>query len=127
MLGSARIAAVEVSAVKKGLIVFLVVAALIVLVSPGIIGRIAEESVDESFQRAAQENDEIVVTSEAFSREKRDHMEALGATLTLLESPTGGTTKDLTLRMIATAKELAETPGSFWADQLNNECRSIRR
>ena len=46
MLGSARIAAVEVTVVKKGLIVFLVVAALIVLVSPGIIGRIAEQSVD---------------------------------------------------------------------------------
>lgn len=32
-----------------------------------------------------------IVTSDAFSREKRDHMQALGARLTLVPSPTGGT------------------------------------
>lgn len=53
---------------KKGLLVILVVIAVIVFVSPGIIGRIAEKSVDESFQRAVQENDDIVVTSESFDR-----------------------------------------------------------
>src|SRR5712672_2058177 len=37
-----------------------------------------------------------IVTSEAFSKEKRDHMTALGARLTLVASPTGGTTKALT-------------------------------
>jgi hypothetical protein len=68
VLGSARIAAVEVSAVKKGLIVFLVVAALIVLVSPGIIGRIAERSVDENIEWADTESDEIVVTESMFDR-----------------------------------------------------------
>ena len=36
---------------KKGIIVLLIAIALIVLVSPGIIGRIAEESVDENLQR----------------------------------------------------------------------------
>ena len=61
-----------------------------------------------------------IVTSEAFSREKRDHMAALGAELTLVPSPTGGTTKALTLAMIETARGLAEEPGSFFADQLNN-------
>jgi cysteine synthase A len=62
-----------------------------------------------------------IVTSEAFSKEKRDHMAALGARLTLVHSPTGGTTKALTLEMIARAKAIAEaTPGSFWTDQLNN-------
>ena len=55
-------------AVKKGFLVILVVVAVIVFVSPGIIGRIAEESVDDSFQRAAQESDDIVVTSESFER-----------------------------------------------------------
>jgi cysteine synthase A len=61
-----------------------------------------------------------IVTSEAFSKEKRDHMQALGARLTLVKSPTGGTTKALTLEMIETARKLASTPGSYWTDQLNN-------
>lgn len=62
-----------------------------------------------------------LVTSEAFSREKRDHMAALGARLTLVPSPTGGTTKALTLEMIAVARQIAAArPGSFWTDQLNN-------
>ncbi len=61
-----------------------------------------------------------IVTSEAFSKEKLDHMRALGARLTLVESPTGGTTKALTLEMIETARRLAAAPGSYWTDQLNN-------
>lgn len=61
-----------------------------------------------------------IVTSDAFSKEKRDHMSALGARLTLIPSPTGGTTRELTLKMIETAREMASTPGSFWVDQLNN-------
>jgi cysteine synthase A len=61
-----------------------------------------------------------IVTSDAFSKEKRDHMTALGARLTLVSSPTGGTTKALTLEMIETARKLAEAPGSYWTDQLNN-------
>jgi cysteine synthase A len=61
-----------------------------------------------------------IVTSDAFSREKRDHMTALGAQLTLVESPTGGTTRALTLEMIETARKLAAEPGSYWTDQLNN-------
>lgn len=61
-----------------------------------------------------------IVTSEAFSKEKRDHMKALGARLTLVASPTGGTTKALTLEMIETARRLASAPGSYWTDQLNN-------
>jgi len=54
--------------VKKGIVVLLIVIALVVLVSPGIIGRIAEESVDENLQRAADDNEEIAVTSEHFDR-----------------------------------------------------------
>src|SRR2546425_6108188 len=61
-----------------------------------------------------------IVTSDAFSREKRDHMTALGARLTLVASPTGGTTKALILEMIETARRLASAPGSYWTDQLNN-------
>jgi cysteine synthase A len=61
-----------------------------------------------------------IVTSDAFSKEKRDHMAALGARLTLVASPTGGTTRALTLEMIETARKLASAPGSYWTDQLNN-------
>jgi cysteine synthase A len=61
-----------------------------------------------------------IVTSEASSKEKRDHMTALGAKLTLVASPTGGTTKALILEMIETARSLASAPGSYWTDQLNN-------
>ncbi len=61
-----------------------------------------------------------IVTSDAFSSEKRNHMAALGARLTLVPSPTGGTTKALTLEMIETARRLAAAPGSYWTDQFNN-------
>ncbi|MDQ6892622.1 MAG: cysteine synthase family protein [Acidobacteriota bacterium] len=61
-----------------------------------------------------------IVTSDAFSREKRDHMAALGARLTLVASPGGGMTKALTLEMIEIARGLAAAPGSYWTDQLNN-------
>jgi cysteine synthase A len=61
-----------------------------------------------------------IVTSDAFSKEKRDHMAALGAELTLVPSEGGLTTKKLILDMIETARELSREPGSFWTDQLNN-------
>jgi cysteine synthase A len=61
-----------------------------------------------------------IVTSEAFSGEKRAHMQALGARLTLVASPTGGTTRALTLEMIETARQLASAPGSYWTNQLDN-------
>jgi cysteine synthase A len=61
-----------------------------------------------------------IVTSDAFSKEKRDHMQALGARLTLIKSPTGGTTKALIHEMIEAARTLASAPGCYWTDQLNN-------
>ncbi len=61
-----------------------------------------------------------IVTSDAFSKEKRDHMAALGAELTLVPSEGGLTTKKLILDMIEAARELAREPGSFWTDQLRN-------
>ncbi len=62
-----------------------------------------------------------IVTSEAFSQEKRDHMAALGAELTLVPSEGGLTTKKLILDMIETARGLAREPGTFWTNQLENE------
>jgi cysteine synthase A len=61
-----------------------------------------------------------IVTSEAFSQEKRDHMAALGAELTLVPSEGGLTTKKLILDMIETARGLAREPGTFWTNQLEN-------
>jgi len=61
-----------------------------------------------------------IVTSEAFSQEKRDHMAALGAELTLVPSEGGLTTKKLILDMIEVARKLSERPHTHWTDQLNN-------
>jgi cysteine synthase A len=61
-----------------------------------------------------------IVTSDAFSQEKRDHMAALGAELTLVPSEGGLTTKKLILDMIETARALSREPNTFWTDQLNN-------
>jgi cysteine synthase A len=61
-----------------------------------------------------------LVTSDAFSLEKRQHMEALGARLHLVRSPDGGSSRAQTLEMIDRARQLASSPGSYWTDQLNN-------
>ncbi len=61
-----------------------------------------------------------IVTSDAFSREKLDHMCALGAELTLVPSEGGLTTKKLILDMIETARAISREPGTYWTDQLNN-------
>jgi len=61
-----------------------------------------------------------IVTSDAFSQEKRDHMAALGATLTLVPSEGGRTTKQLILDMIEAARALSREPDTYWTDQLNN-------
>ncbi len=61
-----------------------------------------------------------IVTSDAFSREKRDQMAAYGAELTLIPSEGGKTTKKLILDMIDTADKISRKPGSYWTDQLSN-------
>jgi cysteine synthase A len=61
-----------------------------------------------------------IVSSDAFSREKLDHMAALGAELTLVPSEGGLTTKKLILDMIETARKLSQQPHTYWTDQLNN-------
>ncbi len=61
-----------------------------------------------------------IVSSDAFSKEKRDHMAALGAALTLVPSEGGLTTKKLILEMIETARGLSREPHTYWTDQLNN-------
>jgi cysteine synthase A len=61
-----------------------------------------------------------IVTSDAFSRDKLLHMEALGAELVLVPSEGGLTTKKLILEMIETARELSRAPNTFWTNQLSN-------
>lgn len=68
MLASSRNSLPGDASVKKSIVVLLVIAAVIVLVSPGIIGRIAEESVDNNLQWAADENQGFAVTSAIFDR-----------------------------------------------------------
>ncbi len=61
-----------------------------------------------------------IVSSDAFSQEKLDHMTALGAELTLVPSEGGLTTKKLILEMIEAARELSAQPNTYWTDQLRN-------
>ena len=62
-----------------------------------------------------------IVTSDAFAREKLDHMKILGAKLQIVRSESGGMTEKLTRDMIEAARIIAEGPDSFWTDQLNNK------
>jgi cysteine synthase len=62
-----------------------------------------------------------IVTSDAFSIEKRNHMAAMGAELTLVPSMSGGMDAKLTQAMIQAAGQIAEQTQAFWTDQLNNE------
>jgi cysteine synthase A len=61
-----------------------------------------------------------IVTSDAFSLEKRDHMAALGAVLTLVPSEGGLTTRTLIQQMVETARSLSLQPRTFWVNQLEN-------
>jgi cysteine synthase A len=61
-----------------------------------------------------------IVTSDAFAREKLDHMAILGARLTVIPSESGKMTKTLTRDMIATAGVIAKESGAFWTDQMKN-------
>jgi cysteine synthase A len=61
-----------------------------------------------------------IVSSDAFSREKLDHMAALGAELTLVPSEGGRTTRKLILDMIEAARAMAREPNTYWTDQLHN-------
>ena len=61
-----------------------------------------------------------IVTSDAFAREKLDHMRILGATLHVVPSDEGRMTEKLTRDMVEAARVLTERTGGFWTDQLKN-------
>jgi uncharacterized protein YdgA (DUF945 family) len=54
--------------VKKGFVALLIGLAIIILLSPGIVGRLAEQSMDENLDWVAAESQEVVVTSQGFDR-----------------------------------------------------------
>jgi len=60
------------------------------------------------------------VTSNAFAREKLDHMKVLGARLEIVQSEDGRMTEKLTRDMVEAARIIAKETGAFWTDQLNN-------
>ena len=61
-----------------------------------------------------------IVSSDAFAREKLEHMKILGARLQIVRSESGRMTEKLTRDMIEAARVIAETTRGFWTDQLNN-------
>jgi cysteine synthase A len=61
-----------------------------------------------------------IVSSDAFSREKLDHMRILGARLQIVPSESGGMTEKLTRDMVEAARRIAEGTGAYWTDQLKN-------
>lgn len=61
-----------------------------------------------------------IVSSDAFSEEKRRTMRAFGAEVTEVVSDGKKITEWLIKEMIATAARLSEEPEHWWSDQLNN-------
>jgi cysteine synthase A len=61
-----------------------------------------------------------IVTSDAFAREKLEHMKMLGAGLQLVRTENGRMTETLTRDMVETARVVALENRSFWTNQLSN-------
>jgi cysteine synthase A len=61
-----------------------------------------------------------IVTSDAFAREKLDHMRLLGAKLQVITSDSGRMTEKLTRDMIAAAGMVARETGAYLTDQMQN-------
>ncbi len=53
---------------KKGFVALLIFLAIVVLVSPAIVGRIAEKSMSENIEWTANQSGEVSVTTESFAR-----------------------------------------------------------
>ncbi|KIW14657.1 hypothetical protein PV08_07441 [Exophiala spinifera] len=62
-----------------------------------------------------------LVSSDAFSKEKLDHMRLLGATLTLIPSDNGKQTEKLTRDMIREAHKIADQTGAYITAQMENK------
>ena len=61
-----------------------------------------------------------IVSSDAFTREKLDHMRLLGAKLQVIPSEAGRMTETLFRAMIEAARVITAETGAFWTNQLEN-------
>lgn len=61
-----------------------------------------------------------IVSSDAFAREKLDHMAILGTKLTIIPSHGGRMTATLTKDMIEAARVISDQTGAYWTNQLSN-------
>ncbi len=73
-----------------------------------------------AFVCAVKDYQFTVVTSDAFAKEKLQTMRAFGANLIIVPSEDGKITPDLIPTMRERARELAQQPGTFFTDQINN-------
>jgi cysteine synthase len=62
-----------------------------------------------------------IVTSDAFSEEKRNTMKALGAELTIVPSDGGKTTPELIPKMMTLAEEMGRGPRTYRTNQFHNK------
>jgi cysteine synthase A len=69
---------------------------------------------------AAKGYDFVVLSSDAFSKEKLLTMTAFGADLRLVPSDSGKVSPALFERFRAAIAEMAREPGTFWTDQFHN-------
>jgi cysteine synthase len=61
------------------------------------------------------------VSSDAFAEEKLRTMRAFGAEVEVIPSVDRAITPELVQAIVSRARELSSEPGTFWADQYNNE------
>jgi cysteine synthase A len=66
-----------------------------------------------------------VVTSDAFSIEKRNHIKALGATLTIEPCVNGTITPDLFVRMRAATEKIVNERCEYWTKQFENHDQAL--
>ena len=77
-----------------------------------------------AFIAAARRYPLTIITSDAFSLEKRRHMAAFGADVRIVPSDGGRITPDLFVRMKAEVDRVVAERGAFWTDQFNNHNQS---
>lgn len=90
---------------KKSIVILLLVLALVVIVSPGILGRLAEKSVDDNLNWAAAESGDLVVSSDSFDRgwfssDGQHRIEIRDGNLRAMLQGMGGTDDDIDLPVL---------------------------
>jgi cysteine synthase A len=73
-----------------------------------------------AFVCAAKRYPLSIVTSDAFSIEKRNHMKAFGAMMTIEPSENGMVTPDLFVRMRAATEKIVSERNAYWTKQFEN-------